>query len=127
MSTRFDANSGLVVVAARLIGPDAEVVLRLSLDTGATMTMIHPAALLQNGADPAFSNDRIPMTTASGVEYVPKAFVRTFVVMGSERRNMPVISQTLPPSASVDGLLGLDFFRGSRLSIDFWAGLLDLM
>ena len=29
---------------------------------------------------------------------------------------------TLPPSAGVDGLLGLDFLRGQNLTIDFRAG-----
>lgn len=113
-------------MSARLIGPDAEVILRLALDTGATMTMIRPASLLQIGADPALATERLAMTTASGVEYVPKAIVGTFIAVGAERRNMPVIAHTLPPSASVDGLLGLDFFRGMKLSIDFRAGLLDL-
>lgn len=113
-------------MSARLIGPDAEVILRLALDIGATMTMIRPASLLQIGADPALATERLAMTTASGVEYVPKAIVGTFIAVGAELRNMPVIAHTLPPSASVDGLLGLDFFRGMKLSIDFRAGLLDL-
>jgi hypothetical protein len=30
-----------------------------------------------------------------------------------------VLSHTLPPSATIDGLLGLDFLRGKKLTIDF--------
>jgi hypothetical protein len=33
---------------------------------------------------------------------------------------------TLPPSAGVDGLLGLDFLRGMRFTADFRAGALTL-
>jgi len=33
-----------------------------------------------------------------------------------------VLGHTLPPSAGVDGLLGLDFFRGQSLTGDFRVG-----
>jgi len=33
-----------------------------------------------------------------------------------------ILCHTLPPSAGVDGLLGLDFFRGQRVTIDFQHG-----
>ena len=37
-----------------------------------------------------------------------------------------MLGPTLPPSAGVDGLLGLDFMRGLGLSIDFRQGLVAL-
>ena len=37
-----------------------------------------------------------------------------------------LICHTLPASVSVDGLLGLDFLRGQRLTIDFRAGRIAL-
>jgi hypothetical protein len=36
------------------------------------------------------------------------------------------LSHTLPPSAGIDGLLGLDFMRGQRLEIDFVRGFVTL-
>lgn len=36
------------------------------------------------------------------------------------------LAHTLPPSAGVDGLLGLDFFRDHLLSIDFQRGQVSL-
>ena len=36
-------------------------------------------------------------------------------------------THTLPPSASVDGLLGLDFFRGQILNLDFRTGVVMLI
>jgi hypothetical protein len=33
-----------------------------------------------------------------------------------------VLCHTLPPSATVDGVLGLDFMRGSRLLVDLRIG-----
>jgi hypothetical protein len=37
-----------------------------------------------------------------------------------------VVAYTLPPTASVDGLLGPDFFRGCELTIDFRSGQIAL-
>jgi hypothetical protein len=37
-----------------------------------------------------------------------------------------VLSHTLPSSATIDGLLGLDFLRGQMLSIDFRQALVSL-
>ena len=39
-----------------------------------------------------------------------------------ERTEFPVLGHTLPPSAGVDGLLGLDFFRGQSLTLNFRTG-----
>jgi hypothetical protein len=37
-----------------------------------------------------------------------------------------MVCHTLPPSASIDGLLGLDFLRDRRLTIDFRTGQITL-
>lgn len=46
-------------------------------------------------------------------------------VAGRTIENFPMLCHTLPPSAMVDGLLGLDFFRGRRLILDFDMGFVD--
>ncbi len=66
------------------------------------------------------------MTTASGVEYVPRLALDRIDVLGQQRRAFPVVAHTLPPSATVDGLLGLDFFREIRVTIDFFEGRITL-
>ena len=40
--------------------------------------------------------------------------------------DFPIVCHTLPPSAAVDGVLGLDFFRGTRLVLDFRKGLVTV-
>ena len=62
----------------------------------------------------------------SGGEYVPRVVVSRLKALGEHRVNFPVLSHTLPSSASVDGLLGLDFLRGKVLRIDFRQGTLAL-
>jgi len=48
------------------------------------------------------------------------------VALGHERAGFPVLAHTLPPSAGVDGLLGLDFFHNLSLTIDFRGGQLTV-
>jgi predicted aspartyl protease len=126
MSFRFDPGGGLMVVQAEASGPQGSAILRLALDTGATTTLINVAVLVALGYDPSSAPDRMQVTTGSGVEYMPVLHVRRIRALGHARRDMPVLAHTLPTSASVDGLLGVDFLRGKRLTVDFKAGRISL-
>ena len=126
MGQSFDPNDRLILVTARLSGPRSEGGFQFALDTGATYTIVssHVAALL--GYDPAAAGERARLTTASGVERVPRIVVEKLQALGRERSSFPVLCHTLPPSARVDGLLGLDFLRGRRLVLDFRSGVVSL-
>jgi predicted aspartyl protease len=125
VSFAFDAQHGLIIVRAELWGPTGSGVLRLALDTGATSTLVNVALLVAIGYDPALTPARLQVTTGSGVEYV-RTVLQRVSALGQERRGFPVLAHTLPPSAGVDGLLGLDFLRSLNLSIDFRAGQVTL-
>ena len=122
MSVPFDSQQGLIVVRAELFGPDGSAVLRLALDTGATSTVVSVGMLVAIGYDPALVSDRVQVTTGSGIEFAPRVILDGVVALGQERSGFPVLGHTLPPSAGVDGLLGLDFLRGQMLTVDFRAG-----
>ena len=126
MSFPFDPRRGLIVVRAELWGPSGSGVLELALDTGATYTLVNVAMLVSLGYDPALTADRVQVTTGSGVEFTSRLGVQRITPLGQERLGFPVLGHTLPPSAGVDGLLGLDFFRGLSLIVDFRAGQLTL-
>jgi hypothetical protein len=126
MSLPFNPHQGLIVVAAELTGPTGTAILRLALDTGATATLISAALLVAAGYDPALATDRVQITTGSGVEFVSRLPLIKLATLGKERMGLPVLCHTLPPSAGIDGVLGLDFFRGQVLSIDFRAGQITL-
>jgi predicted aspartyl protease len=98
----------------------------LALDTGATGSVINQGRLIQLGYELFTYPDRHQISTGSGVEFVPKLPVARIVALGHERKDFPILAHTLPPTVSVDGLLGLDFLRGLTLNIDFRAGLLSL-
>jgi len=126
VSYPFNAQRGLVIVQTEIFGPSGSIVLRLALDTGATGTMINVAPLTTIGYDPSLAPDRVQVTTGSGVEYAPRLPVTRIIAMGQDRRGFPVLAHTLPPSAGIDGLLGLDFLRGSVVNIDFRQGAVSL-
>lgn len=44
-----------------------------------------------------------------------------------ELEGLAVVAHTLPPSATVDGLLGLDFLRERLLTVDFRVGSISLV
>lgn len=105
-----------------MVGPLGSSVLRLALDTGATWTVINVAMLVSIGYDPALAPDRLQVTTGSGVEYAPRIVLKKILSLGQERTDFPILGHTLSPSAGVDGLLGLDFFRERKLAVDFRKG-----
>ena len=126
MSFAFDLQRNLIIISTRVLGPVRNLRLRLALDTGATRTLINQSRLLRLGYDPSASEKRIQITTGSNIEFVTQLSLRKLQALGQERDDFPVLCHNLPPTASVDGLLGLDFFRGLNLNIDFRSGLLTL-
>ena len=126
MSNAFNAQHGLIIVRAEVFGPTGSIVVRLALDTGATGTLANVGLLTSIGYDVSAASDRVQITTGNGVEYVPRIVVSRLRTLGQERATFPILSHTLPPSASIDGLLGLDFLRGHELYLDFRSGYLAL-
>lgn len=126
MSVSFDPHEGLIIVPAELWGPSGSVVLRLALDTGATSTVINVGVLVAIGCDPALAPDRVQVTTGSGIEFAPRIVLDQLTALDRQRTDFPVLGHTLPPSAGVDGLLGLDFLRGESLTVDFRGGQVTL-
>jgi predicted aspartyl protease len=126
MSIPFNAQHGLIIIQAAVDGPSGSAVLRLALDTGATRTVINIGMLVALGYDPALAPERIQVTTGSGVEFVPRVSVHKIVALGQERTSFLVLGHTLPPSAGIDGVLGLDFMRGQTLTVDFRTGTITL-
>jgi len=122
MSLPFNPKKGPIVIPTRLWGPRGDTLVRLALDTGATGSLVSWDSMMLLGYDPAIVSDRIQMITGGGVEFVPRISVEKIEALGQDRQNFLVLCHTLPSSATVDGVLGLDFFRERRLIIDFRTG-----
>jgi predicted aspartyl protease len=122
MSFRFDLRRGLIIVSAELTGPSGATVARLALDTGASKTLVNAATLVSIGYDPALAPGRSQITTGSGVAYAARLPIQRIAALGQECFDLDIFAHTLPASAKIDGLLGLDFFRDCILTIDFRRG-----
>ena len=68
----------------------------------------------------------VPVTTGGGVIQVPEITVSQLDALGQTRTDFSVLAHNLPSTATIDGVLGLDFLRGQVLNIDFRLGLLAL-
>ncbi|MCG3162239.1 MAG: hypothetical protein JMDDDDMK_03479 [Acidobacteria bacterium] len=126
MNFPFDPHGRLIYVQAQISGPSGVAFMTLALDTGATRTLISPEILIEVGYDLSQAAHHSQMTTGSQVERVPLLTLDKLAALGQERLSLMVACHSLPPSAGIDGLLGLDFFRGLNLNIDFCNGTITL-
>ena len=126
MSFHFEPGSGPIIVRSVLVGTSGHALVRLALDTGATRSLINTGLLVSIGYDPELSQERIQVSTGSGIESVSCVDLHQITALGKRRTDFPVLSHTLPPSTGVDGVLGLDFLADQVLTIDFRRGLITL-
>lgn len=126
MKFPFNRLRGLILVQAELTGPAGVVNLVLALDTGASATLIRTTRLVQAGYDPPTVGTPVKTTTAGGVVQSLRLPVLSLAALGQTRTNIPILARDLPPTASAEGLLGLDFLRGNVLTLDFINGQITL-
>jgi hypothetical protein len=126
MSHIFDPNARLVVVQTILTGPAGTHEFRFAVDTGSTRTAVagHVLQLLGNQEPPVAERRRA--RTGSGETRAGLVSVRRIQALGQVRTDFPVLWLPLAPAVMIDGLLGLDFFRGLVLTLDFARGRITL-
>ena len=127
MSSFFKRRRGLIIVRARVWNARGSLTLNLALDTGASDTLISAARLEEAGFDLAASSQTVQITTGSGLATAPIIEIARLQALDGERLNFPVLAHNLPPTATIDGLLGLDFMRDHLLTVDFRTGQLSLI
>ncbi len=83
--------------------------------------MLNAQLLSEIGYDLS-SYPKVAMTTGSGTIEAPELVVSRIEALGQTLADFPILAHTLPPTATIDGLLGLDFLRGKVLNLDFRLG-----
>ena len=116
------------MLATRAIvrGPAGSVRVWLAIDTGAVFTVMPAGLLAAVGYRFEDAASRQQIITASGIAVAHRHIVAQVSDLGVERERLAMLAHDLPASAPINGLLGLDFFRGRRLTIDFRAGAVEL-
>ena len=120
--TRFDPRKGLIVIQTYIKGPTGDTIARLALDTGASATIISHDLLELVGYSPSSLPKTVRFTTGSRVESAPRLVIEQLTALDRVMKSFAVVAHTLPPTAAIDGVLGLDFLRENVLEIDFKRG-----
>lgn len=122
MSKRFsfalDTDEDVILVRAWIEGYG----LRMALDTAATHTVVDVNVLLMKGHSIPKRQSMMAIETASGVLEAQIVSTVNFEALGIERVNFPVLSYDFLKHgilSAYDGVIGLDFFKNTVLTIDF--------
>ena len=119
----FPRNKGLIICNAKISKNKRAAYLPLAIDTGATTTIISLKAAQEIGLLPHLPHYKTILTGTEGSEICPVIIIPKFSCLGITKRNLEVICHDLPPRSPVEGLLGLNFFKNTRLNIDFIQGI----
>ena len=116
----FELNDdvNLIIVLASVDGFD----LRLALDTGASNTIIDLTALLIAGYRKSDATDTVEIETGKGIIQADVYTVRAFQALGILKSRFAVCSYDFLANSiltDIDGVLGIDFFRGRTVCIEF--------
>ena len=120
----FNPRASRIVVTAEVTGRQGRIRARLLLDTGASVSALSEKRLVELGYDAAKEGVHINLTTGSAVEPALQLFVKGLAALGLTRDDWPIVGCDLPEEAELDGVLGIDFFRGHILTLDFVNGIL---
>lgn len=120
---KFDPTGDQILIPGLITGPRGKVRrVRFLVDTGTPHTVVD-APLTDEigcGAHQAVGKSRLWGVSGISTGYVVRApRVR---VLGRDMLDYPIAIHDLPNDLGVEALLGLDFFRGCFLGIDFRDG-----
>jgi predicted aspartyl protease len=99
---------------------------RLAVDTGANATALDHELLRKAGFGIRDAVDHVRVFTAGGVMDLPVFRIQRVTAFDIARDDLLVAAPKFPPESGIDGVLGLDFFRGLRLTIDLREGWIDV-
>lgn len=126
MTYTFDRHGRLVVIPVFVAGPAGGRTFRFAVDTAATRTGMSGLILERLGYREADTTAPRQVRTGSGGTRAGLIRVARLSAFDQVRVDHPVLWQRLPPTVQIEGLLGLDFFRGRVLTLDFLRGKIAL-
>ena len=122
----IDRKANVIVLRVLLQGARASRIIRMVLDTGASLSTIPSETALAIGADPSRPLKRLEMITAGGIEFVPVIKIPKMKLLGFELRNIEAACLNLPPQSLVSGLLGLNALKNFDIRLAFLSKVLEV-
>jgi predicted aspartyl protease len=126
MAVPFEPQARSLLVDVYLVGPRSSHTFDCAIDTGATRTVLPATTLLALGFDLTRRVGRGRLRGATGIALAPLIRLPAITALERVRTDFVVAAHDLPLGVEADGLLGLDFFRGLVLTIDFARGRIAL-
>ena len=115
----FDISQKAIIVSVAVEADGITSDLDFILDTGSPETLISDKAIRMIGYTPVDSFEDVPVHTVSGSATAYRYVIDNITALGVSRKGIKVISMQMPAGSGAHGLLGLDFFENTRLTIDF--------
>ena len=119
----FDPQDNLIVVPVEVHGESQLITLNMAVDTGATWTILPIKTCSIIGA---VHQRRISIVTGSRVESAQLMTIPLIKAFGIDITNFKVVAHDLPSSLLVDGLLGINFLKRVKLTIDFYKNVIKI-
>ena len=92
--------------------------LRLLLDTGASLTVIKPSALIEIGIDPWASGETRRFNTANGIVVAPVITLSGLKLGNRYAEDVAVAAIDISGDHDIDGLLGMNYLQNYTFFID---------
>jgi hypothetical protein len=127
MSFSFSPNTSKLIVLVTVVGPRLSTELRCTLDTGSGLTVLPAESLRRIGFDLTRPVGHTNLRGATGIARAPLIRVPAITALDRVRTQFVVAAHDLPLGTDTDGILGLDFFRGFILKLDFIRGRISLL
>jgi len=121
----FDKNGQILQFPCLLEGVRPSIVY-LALDTAASLTVIGKSQLDTAGYDINKPKGYTTLGNASKTHFTPIFTVQSLSLLDAKVENLDVFAHDIPPEHGLDGVLGLNFLRHFKVTLDFGTGLLTL-
>jgi len=116
----------IVIRRVKINGPSGMREIDMVLDTGAVYTIIAWDVAKDINYDPAVSEHRMPIVTATGIIEAPLITVRSIQIADLRAEGVDVICHDIPEITGIEGLLGLSFLKKFRTLVDYTTGVLEI-
>ena len=121
----FDPTSPILLFECRLEFKSLAIFI-MALDTGSSYTIISEAAATQVGFDLSQVTEFASFGDASTTHLVPKVTLKSFSLADARIDSLEALCYTIPEEHGIDGVVGLNFLRHFRITLDFEQGILTL-
>jgi predicted aspartyl protease len=125
MTIKFFDPSAPILIFRCIIEGESKLSIRMALDTGASTSVIGLKPLSLIGIDTNHAS-YVTFGNATKSHYAPIVKLSSLSFGNEIMSNFEVVAHSLPEAHGIEGVLGLDFLRNFKVTIDFGEGRLTL-